>query len=117
MSSRNLYHETTLVPLKLGLKWTWLANAGPFITNGEVKESQALSSDTESDSVTVTMFNLDKLNDVRLEVKQGSTWEKGHISESPDSFIESLVQRVDRRRFRFELVESSIGLGLLGAQA
>lgn len=104
-------------PKDSSLKWTWLANFGPFITNGEVRDSQTLSSDTESDSVTVTMFNLNKLNDVKPEIIQGSTWEKGHIPESLDSFVESLMQRVDRRRFHFELGESSTGPGLLGAQA
>ncbi|KAF3951476.1 hypothetical protein CMV_022873 [Castanea mollissima] len=63
-------------PKDLSQKWTWLANSGPFITNGEVKDSQILSSDTESDSVTVAMFNLDKLNDVRPEIIQGSTGKK-----------------------------------------
>lgn len=60
-------------PRDSSLKWTWLANFGPFITNGEVRDSQTLSSDTESDSVTVTMFNLNKLNDVKPEIIQGST--------------------------------------------
>ena len=34
------------------------------------------------------------------------------IPESPDSFLESLVQRVDRGRFRFELGDSSTGPSL-----
>ena len=35
-----------------GLRWTWLDNFGPFITNREVRVSQTLSSGIESDSVT-----------------------------------------------------------------
>lgn len=41
---------------------------------------------------------------------------KGCILESPDSFIESLVQRVDRRRFKFELGDSSNGPRLIAPQ-
>ena len=48
------------------------------------------------------MFNLDKLNETHPEVLQSHGWDKGCIPESLDSFIENLVQRVDRRRFRFE---------------
>lgn len=53
------------------------------------------------------MFNLDNLNENRLESMQHHGWEKGCIPESPDSFIELLVQRVNRRRFRFEMGNSS----------
>nr|POE88635.1 hypothetical protein CFP56_72821 [Quercus suber] len=38
------------------------------------------------------------------------------IPESPDSFVESLVQRMDRGRFRFELGSSSNGPNLTGPQ-
>lgn len=41
------------------------------------------------------MFNLDSLNENRPEAMQNQSWEKGCIPESPDSFIKSLVQRVD----------------------
>nr|POE60195.1 hypothetical protein CFP56_25395 [Quercus suber] len=41
----------------------------------------------------------------------------GFILESPDSFIESLVQRVNCGRFRFELGGSSIGPSILPDQA
>lgn len=47
--------------------------------NGDIRNAQNLSSDTNSDLVTVIMFNLDRLNDVKPEVRQRSTWEKGQI--------------------------------------
>ncbi|KAF3971413.1 hypothetical protein CMV_004982 [Castanea mollissima] len=47
---------------------------------------------------------------------QDQGWAKGCIPESPDSFIESLVQRVDRGRFRFELGGSSNGPRLVSPQ-
>lgn len=55
------------------------------------------------------MFNLDKLNDARLEILHDQGWAKGCIPKSPDSFIESLVQKVDRGRFKFEVGDSSNG--------
>lgn len=60
------------------------------------------------------MFNLDNLNENRLESMQHHGWEKGCIPESPDSFIELLVQRVNRGRFRFEMGNSSDRPHLLG---
>ena len=62
------------------------------------------------------MFNLDKLNETHPEVLQSHGWDKGCIPESPDSFIENLVQRVDRRRFRFKWGDSSNGPGLMESQ-
>lgn len=59
------------------------------------------------------MFNLDSLNEERLEVAQNGPWRKGCIPESQNSFIETLVQRVDRGRFRFELGGPSDGPSLL----
>lgn len=47
---------------------------------------------------------------------QNLGWEKGCIPESPDSFIENLVQRVDRGRFRFEVGDTSNGPGLMDSQ-
>lgn len=99
-----------------GFKWTWINGSRPFITNGEVREPQHSSSYIESDSVTVTMFNLDSLNEVRPEVMQGITWDKGSIPESLESFIKSLLQCVNRGRFRFELGNSSSGPRLSRAQ-
>nr|POF23744.1 hypothetical protein CFP56_67147 [Quercus suber] len=58
-------------PRATRLKWTWVVSLGLFITNGEVEASQSHASDTESDSVTATMFSLDNLNDIKPEVRQG----------------------------------------------
>lgn len=62
------------------------------------------------------MFNLDRLFEVRPEVMPGLTWDKELIPESPDSFIESLVQRVNKGRFRFELGDYYTGPRLSRAQ-
>nr|POF26510.1 hypothetical protein CFP56_40117 [Quercus suber] len=100
-----------LPPNDSNLKWTWIEGSGPFITNGQSCHSQFEASDTKSDTTTV-MFNLDKLNEDRPEVRQDQRWAKGCIPESPDS-IESLVQRVNCGRFRFELGSSSHGPSLI----
>ena len=55
------------------------------------------------------MFNLNSSNAERLEVMRGATWGRGQIPESLDSFIDSLVRRVDRGRFRFEIGSLSNG--------
>lgn len=44
------------------LNWTWVNGDGPFITNGVLRMTPNSSSDTESDSIIATMFNLDRLN-------------------------------------------------------
>nr|POE84638.1 hypothetical protein CFP56_76665 [Quercus suber] len=62
------------------------------------------------------MFNLDSLNKDRSETMQDRGWAKGCTLESPDSFIQSLVQRADRGRFRFELGGSSNGPRLVATQ-
>jgi len=62
------------------------------------------------------MVNLDSLNESILEAMQCPGWDKGCIPESPDTFIKSLVQRVNRRRFIFELGDSSNGPRLLNPQ-
>lgn len=59
------------------LKWAWVNDRGPYLTNGELRNSQTRASDSESDFVTVTMFNLDRLNEARPEVRNVSTWERG----------------------------------------
>ena len=69
--------------------------------NGDVEASQSQTSDTKSDSVTATMSSLDNLNDIKPEIRQGSTWKKGQIPESPDSFVKSLVQRVNKKNQLF----------------
>ena len=48
------------------------------------------------------MFSLDSLNETRPETMQNQGWKKGCIPKSPDSYIETLVQMVDRGRFHFE---------------
>lgn len=74
-----------------------------------------MDSKSSSDTIAI-LFNLDRLNETRLEVMQCHGWEKGCIPESPNSYIENLVQRVDRGRFRFELGDSSNGPGLMATQ-
>lgn len=102
------------LPLKSSaLRWTWVEGAGPFITNGEMRDNHPTSSETESSSATRTMFNLNKLNNYRPEVVRGDAWSRGQIPESLDSLIESLIQRVDRGRFRFKIGSSSNGPQLL----
>lgn len=49
-----------------------------FIKNSVLRENPISSSDTESDSVTATMFNLDNLNADRPEAYQGAAWRRGH---------------------------------------
>ena len=58
------------------------------------------------------MFNLDSLNENRLEV-QCHGWDKGCIPESPDTYIELLVRRVNRGRFKFEFGDFSNGPRLI----
>ena len=48
-----------LPPKSSALRWAWVEGDGPLITNGLLRESQLNSSETDSDSVTVTMFSLD----------------------------------------------------------
>ena len=47
------------------IRWTWVNEAGPFMTNGELREISESSSATVSESETVVMFNLDRLNENR----------------------------------------------------
>lgn len=54
---------------------------------------------------------------IEYGVMQGVIWDKGGILESPDSFVESLVQHVHRDRFRFELGDASSGPRLSRAQS
>ena len=102
-------------PPESNLQWAWIEGSGPFITNGHSTNPHFVDSESESDT-TAIMFNLDSLNESRPEAMQDQGWAKGCIPESPNSFIETLVQRVDRGRFRFELGDSSNGPGLLASQ-
>lgn len=92
------------------LRWTWVGGEGPCITNGEVREATHNSSETESESLTERYFNLDKLNEERPEVRTGKACRHGQILESPEEVVESLVQRVNRGRCRFERGNSSVNL-------
>lgn len=47
------------------MHWMWVNGANLFMTNGELREVTESSSATESDSKTVVMFNVDRLNDDR----------------------------------------------------
>lgn len=77
-----------------GLKWMWLDGYGPFITNGRFQEVQGTTSKEDNESVTTQLFNLESVNEQRPENMQGVTWNVGCILESPNSLVESLVQRV-----------------------
>ena len=85
------------------------------MTNGNSQHPYFEDSETGSDATTI-MFNLDNLNEERPMVAQNGLWRKGCVPKSPDSFIESLVQRVDHGRFRFELGGPSDGPSLLPNQ-
>ena len=97
-----------------GLKWTWIGQDGPFLTTWDLRDTNQDSSETESESLTATFFNLDSLNASRLEAMQGTTWMHGQIPESRDFAIPPLVQRVNRGRLRFEVGDSSLGPRLFG---
>ena len=66
-------------------------------------------SDTESESSTTILFNLDSLNRDRPEVLPASIWNTGQIPESPDFIAEALVHRINQERLRFEREETSRG--------
>ena len=72
--------------------------------------------DTESESNTTILFNLDSLNRDRREVLPASIWNMGQIPESPDSIAEALVRRVNQDRLRFERGETSKGPQISRAQ-
>ena len=74
-------------PASTGLRWTWIGQDGPFLTTGDFRETNHDSSETESESFTTTLFNLDSLNESRPEVMQGTRWTNGQILEYPDSFV------------------------------
>ena len=79
------------------------------MTNGELREVTESSSATESDSETVVMFNLDRLNDDHLIWLRGVAWEQGQIPKSTKGLIDSLVSRVDRDRLQAKFGGSSNG--------
>lgn len=71
---------------------------GPYITIGELRTQTKISLDIKSESETMKMFNLDKLNEGHPEWLHRDAWDMGKIPKSTDSFIHSLVNRVDRER-------------------
>ena len=97
------------------LKWACIKGNRPFITNGQSNHPHFETLELESDTTT-SKFNLDSLNEDRPEILQDQDWAIGCIPESSTSFIESLVQQVNRGRFRFELGNSSNGPRLLDSQ-
>lgn len=86
------------------LRRTWVDGTGPYITTGELRVQTDLSSDIESDSETVRMFNLDNLNDGCPEWVCRDEWDVGQIPEDANSIVQLVVNRVDRDRLRVELV-------------
>ena len=85
-------------PTPTDLRWTWVGGEGSFITNGEVREATHDSLEMESESLNESYFNLYKLNEERPKVRTGEAWRRGQILESPEEFVESLVQRVNHGR-------------------
>ena len=55
------------------------------------------------------MFNKDNLNNGRLKWVRRDAWDVGQILEDVDSIVQLVVNRVDRDRLRFELVNPNSG--------
>ena len=94
------------------IRWTWVNEAGPFMTNGELREISESSSATVSESETVVMFNLDRLNENRPDWLLGDAWERGQIPESSEGLIDNLGSRLVRDKLRFEAGSPSNGSNL-----
>lgn len=75
------------------LRWTWVERHGPFLTIGELRNSTRPDTDTESDSKTAIMFNLDKLNEDRPEWVRSTAWHGRQIPDFTASLIDSVVHR------------------------
>ena len=69
------------------LRRTWVEGTGPYITTGELGVETDVSSDTESDSDTVRMFNLDMLNEGCPEWLHSDVWDLGQIPEDSDPIV------------------------------
>ena len=82
------------------------------MTNAEFRKVTKSSIAAESDSKTVVLFNLDRLNEDRPEWLRGSAWERGQIPESTDGVNNSLVHRMDRNGIRADLEDLSNGPGV-----
>ena len=94
------------------IRWAWVNEVGPFMINGELREISESSSATDSDSETVVMFNLDRLNEDRPGWLRGDAWERGQIPESSKGLIDNLGSRLVRDRLRVEAGSSSNGSNL-----
>ncbi|KAF3953541.1 hypothetical protein CMV_021030 [Castanea mollissima] len=55
------------------------------------------------------MFNLDKLNEVHPKWLRRDAWDVEQIPEAFDSFVQPMVNKVDRDRLRFEIVNPIFG--------
>ncbi|KAK9985960.1 hypothetical protein SO802_030911 [Lithocarpus litseifolius] len=93
----SLHQDITHASLHIAILYLSI-NRGPVMTNGVLREATGSSSVIESDSKTIVMFNLDRLNDDRPEWLRGNAWEQGQIPESTDGLINSLVNGEDRDR-------------------
>ena len=64
------------------LRRTLVDGIGPYITIGELRVQTDVSSDTESGSKMVWIFNLDQLNDGRPKWLRSDAWDVGQILET-----------------------------------
>nr|POE67631.1 hypothetical protein CFP56_26854 [Quercus suber] len=96
LNSNTSMHATQENQNNNSLHEIWVNGTGPFVTNGELREVTGSSSATESDSETVVLFNLDRLNDNRPEWLRGNAWERGQIPESPNRLNNPVVNREER---------------------
>nr|POF00651.1 hypothetical protein CFP56_26219 [Quercus suber] len=87
----------------------WVNGTGPFMTNEEFREVTNSSSATESDSETMVMFSLDRLNEDHPRWLRGNAWARGQIPESAKGLIDTLINREGLDRLRNEVEDSSNG--------
>ena len=99
----NLVQEETLqgsineeTGLNYPLRETWIEGTGPFLTTGDLRVQTGVNSDTDSDSETVRMFNLDMLNEGRPEWVRSDAWDAGQIPEVAAPIAQPVANRVDR---------------------
>ena len=82
------------------------------MTNGELREISEDSSATVSESDTVVMFNLDRLNENRPDKLRGDAWERGQIPESSEGLIDNLGSMLVRDRPKVDAGCPSNGFNL-----
>ena len=68
------------------------------MTNGQLREISEASFATVSESDTVVMFNLDRLNENRPDWLRGDAWERSQIPESSEGLIDNLGSRLVKDR-------------------